>query len=310
MAEPWSAAKTSIELLGAYRDKLPEHEIEMLLEAAYAAEHPGRPRPSRAELHGLMGGLVPGDWLARAEAWIARRLHEGIPVQHLTGEAHFHGRIFEVGPEVLLPRPETEVLVDAAVRQLRQKSGMASVVGAEVGLGSGVVSITLLLELGSRLSMVATELEAPALELARRNSARYGVARRLEPVLAAHARQVLEPLAARGPFDFLVSNPPYLGRDGAEVEAEVMRFEPAAALFAPEEDLLYFYREIARGAVNLLKPGGVVWLEVPHERAHAIEALFMEPGSGFGQVSLLKDLAGSDRVLEARLLAIRSARGE
>ena len=194
--------------------------------------------------------------------------------------------------------------------ELGRRSQARLLKGAEIGLGSGAISITLLAELGLGLSMVGSELEAPALGLALRNAERHGVVGRLEGVSVEDAKKVLEPLVARGPFDFLVSNPPYLARDSAEVEAEVLRFEPASALFAPEGDLLYFYREIARGAVNLLKPGGVVWLEVPHERAHAIEALFLEPGSGFGQVRLLKDLAGRDRVLEARLSARGSAGGE
>jgi release factor glutamine methyltransferase len=302
MAEPRGPATTSIELLSAYRAELPEHEIEMLLEAAYAAAHPDRPRPVRAQLHGLIGGIEAGQWLIQAEEWIARRIREKIPVQHLTQEAHFHGRILDVGPEVLLPRPETEALVDIMLAELKGWPSSGPIRGAEIGLGSGAISITLLSELGSSLLMVGSELEAPALRLALRNAERHGVAGRLEGLAVQDARRVLEPLAGRGPFDFLVSNPPYLARDSAEVQDEVSRFEPAAALFAPEGDLLYFYREIARGAVNLLKPGGIVWLEVPHERASLIEELFKAPGSGFGRVSLLKDLAGRDRILRARVL--------
>jgi len=296
-----SLRASSLELLEKYRNDLPEHEIEMLLESAYVSEFPSQPRPTRADLHGLGRDLAVGRWALQAETWIEQRIRNQTPVQHLTRESHFYGRSFEVGPEALIPRPETEILVHEVLRELKTGDDR-TLRGAEVGLGSGVISLTLLAELGPKLQMVATEVEEGASELAKRNAQRLGVSSRLEGVLVADSpraraqAQVLEPLVGYGPFDFLVSNPPYLVAGSDEAQVEVVRSEPHRALFAPPGDPLYFYREIASGAVNLLRPKGMIALEIPHERSQEIEQLFRAE-----RVTIRQDLSGRDRVLVAFL---------
>lgn len=300
MDRPQASLAPAARFIEKYRQLVPEHELEMLLEAAYVSEFPAEPRPTRSDLHGLARNLVEGKWLLLAENWLQQRLQGGTPIQHLTREACFYGRHFEVGPEALIPRPETESLVQAVLEEFKIGAGR-ELRGAEVGLGSGVISITLLAELGKSLSMVASELELPALELAKRNAARLGVASQLEGVHVLDPLAVLGSFLGREPFDFLVSNPPYLVKGGGEAELEVVRTEPHRALFAPPQDALYFYREIASGAVNLLKPGGLIALEIPHERSREIEQLFLGPASRFKQVSVKQDLSGRDRVLVAYL---------
>jgi release factor glutamine methyltransferase len=290
-----------LDFFRTHEKSLPRHELELLLEAAYSAEFKDRPRLGREVLAGLVA-TPEGQWLKRAEGWVQQRVLERIPVQHLTRQAWFFGRSFEVGPEVLVPRPETEVLVFEALAALRGM-GSGPLRGAEIGVGSGAISVTLLVEEPRIREMIGSELELEAHAVAQRNAEKAGVKARLE-LVEAKPGQVCGPLLFGGEFDFLVSNPPYLGRDLREVEPEVMRFEPESALFAPEGDLLYFYREIAQGAGKVLKNGGKVWLEVPHERAAEIVGLFSgffdETSSGkFTDVGLIRDLSGRDRVLAA-----------
>lgn len=290
---------SSLELLEKYRKDLPEHEIEMLLESAFVSEFPDHPRPTRADLYGLGRNLAVGRWTLQAETWIEQRIQKQTPVQHLTRESYFYGRYFEAGPEALIPRPETEVLVHEILKELKT-GGDRTLRGAEVGLGSGVISVTLLAELGTKLQMVATEVEERALKLAQRNARRFGVSTQVEGVFVTDSPRarpkVLEPLGGHGPFDFLVSNPPYLVQGGDEAQVEVVQSEPHRALFAPPGDPLYFYREIASGAVNLLRPKGMIALEIPHERSREIEQLFRAQ-----RVTIRQDLSGRDRILLAFL---------
>jgi release factor glutamine methyltransferase len=208
-----------------------------------------------------------------------------------------------VSPQVLVPRPETELLVVHAIQVLRGKGAMGSRegLGLEIGLGSGAISIELLAEFPT-LRMIASELEEGAASVARGNArdilGAAGVGR-LEVRLTGAAGSVLEPLreALDGRrADFLISNPPYLDPQADEADEEVRAQEPAAALFAPAGDALFFYREIARGARGLLSPEGSVFVEMPHERAGAIRALFEESGWA---VQTIPDLNERDRVLAA-----------
>jgi release factor glutamine methyltransferase len=110
-----------------------------------------------------------------------------------------------------------------------------------------------------------------------------------------------------GGSDFWISNPPYLlPGDAGETEPEVAAFEPAEALFAPAGDPLYFYRRMAQGARLLVKPMGWIWVEIPHERADALKAVFDEPGLGFQKVKLIHDLTGRPRVLAAQWMGNKS----
>jgi release factor glutamine methyltransferase len=216
--------------------------------------------------------------------WIhyGRYLHErlnGKPLQYITGTQEFYGREFEVTPAVLIPRPETEHLIEAALPHAHGKV-------LDIGAGSGIIAVTLALESDARV--FATDLSVAALEVAKRN------ARRLEADVAFLACDLAS--ALRGPFDLIVSNPPYVplySRD--TMQPEVRDFEPALALFAGA-DGLDVYRELIPQAQAILKPGGWLALEIGQGEAASIQSLL----AGWRDVAVTPDLAGISRVITAR----------
>ena len=221
---------------------------------------------------------------------------EGHPLQYATGFQTFLEHDYAVGPGVLVPRPETEVLVSEALHRVK-----GAVRGAEIGLGSGAISIELLSAI-PHLSMVASEISAEARAIAERNAANIlGTEwkERLRVVMAATPENVLEPLVepvkSGGHFDFLISNPPYLLRSD-EIGEDVRRHEPEIALYSPGADEIHFYRRIAEGAKSVLTPSGVVLVEIPHERAVLIRRTFERAQ---WKVEVIPDLTGRERVLVA-----------
>ncbi len=241
--------------------------------------------------------------LAAAElllVWCASR-REGKLLQHLTGYQVFFDHEYEVSPQVLIPRPETECLVLTVIQWL-DAQGWSPSIGMEVGLGSGAISIELLSR-WKGLQMLASELSSGAIECALRNAARIlgedasGVGR-LKVLKVDSGENVLEPFLgfALG-ADFLVTNPPYLTRSLNEVEVDVMAHEPHLALFAPDSDPFFFYRKIATEGKFFLKSNGVVFAELPHERALPIVEIFQKEG---WNTELVLDLSQRNRVMIAQ----------
>ncbi|MFL5814559.1 MAG: N5-glutamine methyltransferase family protein [Bdellovibrionia bacterium] len=234
---------------------------------------------------------------------------EGKILQHLIGYQTFLDHEYEVGPDVLVPRPETEFLVAIALDEIGRQFPVRGqpFMGLEIGLGSGAIAIEILSRFpGARIfaSELTPQAEARAKTNARRilnqsavDSARLKVLRANDPL---EVWQPFERARAEGaltePVQFLISNPPYLANE-QEVEAEVLNQEPKTALFGPAHDPAHFYREIAKGARNFLEPGAPVYLEIPHERAALIEGIFTIEG---WKTRIAKDLSGRDRVLSAR----------
>lgn len=227
---------------------------------------------------------------------------EGKLLQHLFGYQYFGDHEYRVSSAVLVPRPETELLLLEAIDQLGRVTSPPQL-GFEIGLGSGILSIELLAHWGG-LMVVATEVSDGALQVARENSVQIlgeSGARRLT-ALRVEATEVCAPLIRHqaseglGKADFLISNPPYL-LDASEADSEVLAHEPAQALFAPPRDPLFFYREIAENAQGLLKPKAPVFMEIAHERAVETEALFKKSG---WETMLRNDLTDRPRVLVAR----------
>ena len=291
-------------LLSELGKRMPEHEVEMLLEASFSKSFPSLPRITRTDLR-LIHGSDRGQWVDQAARWAHEHLESGTPIQYLAGEAAFFGRFFEVGPGVLIPRPETEILVQVALEGIR--TGDRPWVGAELGLGSGAISISLLLEVGDRLKMVGSELTPQARHWGMRNADRFRVSSSLQVVEPRGGLDASRPFALalpEGGYDFWISNPPYLDRTrSAEVQDAVRMHEPAEAHFAPKGDPLYFYAEMAHSASSLVRDGGWVWVEVPHERAAQVEAIFRTPELEFSEVKIHADLPGRPRVLAARVKA-------
>jgi release factor glutamine methyltransferase len=216
--------------------------------------------------------------------WIhyGRYLHQrikGEPTQYITGRQEFYGREFRVTPDVLIPRPETEHLVEAALA----RANAATIL--DIGTGSGAIAVTLALETKARV--IAADISQAALRVAQQNA--HALHARIE-----FAACDLGAAFAEGSFDLIVSNPPYIpARDRASLQPEVRDHEPALALFGGE-DGLSIYRRLIPEATRLLRPGG--WLMMELGDASAVRELC----AGWADVEVANDLAGIPRVLIAR----------
>lgn len=232
-------------------------------------------------------------------ALLARRA-AGEPTQHLTGKQEFWGLEFEVTPDVLIPRPETEHVVEVtldrlAVREIRagRKQTLAGdgLQIADVGTGSGCIAIALAQELPGA-HFVATDVSAAALTVARRNAARHAV--------SDWVRFVECHLLAAVPdstFDVIVSNPPYIGRKEKEtLTREVRDHEPEVALYGGEEGY-ELYADLVAQAAQRLRPGGILVLELGHNSLAAVRPLLDTPT--WSNLGVTNDLAGIPRVLAA-----------
>lgn len=271
--------------------------------------------------------------VANAERYSAliRRRAAGEPTQHLTGKQEFWGLEFEVTPDVLIPRPETEHVIEVALDRLalrelragrRQKTDGTGLVIADIGTGSGCIAIALAKELPAA-AFVAADISSAALGVARRNAARHNIASRIQ-FLECHLLNGLSCLAARPAaqhlgsssknrehespvtspqspsFDLIVSNPPYIGRrEAAKLMREVREHEPEIALYGGEEGYELYGCLIAEAATHL-KPGGILVLELGHNSLPAVQPLL--DSSKWTKVGVTNDLAGIRRVLAAEKL--------
>jgi release factor glutamine methyltransferase len=259
---------------------------------------------------------------------ISRRA-AGEPTQHLTGKQEFWGLEFEVTPDVLIPRPETEHVIEVAldrlaVRELRAnrppKSDGAGLQIADIGTGSGCIAITLAKELPAA-NFLATDISPAALAVAKRNATKHAVADRIEfseanllsPVGAQHVapppgkiQNSAPPLGFRESritshdprlFDLIASNPPYIGRREADSLArEVRDHEPHAALFGGHEGY-ELYADLITQAAQHLKPSGILVLELGHNSLEAVQPLL--DTSAWTNIGVTNDLAAIPRVLAA-----------
>lgn len=221
----------------------------------------------------------------------------GKPTQYITGHQEFWGLDFEVTPAVLIPRPETEHIIEAVLDLVRleglSKDGHFRI--ADVGTGSGCIPIALAKEL-PRAELYATDISAGALEVAARNAQRLGAAEQVR-LLETDLLTFLLRAEFVDTFDFVVSNPPYVGHDElADVQREVREFEPRLAwgdLPQGEE----IYARLFPQARRLLKPGGSVVVEIGYNKRDAVLRLL---GEGWREQEVRQDLAGFPRVIIAR----------
>jgi len=226
----------------------------------------------------------PAGFAGRYEALVARRVARE-PVSYIVGHHEFWGLRFEVSPAALIPRPETELIVEIGLDALREPSAEYSI--ADACTGSGCIAVALALERPSA-TLVATDSSDEALEIARRNAAAHRADGRVRLV---HA-DVLE--GVDGPFDMIVANPPYV-RDGdrATLQPEVRDYEPPQALFAGADGLDVIRRLVAQAAPRL-KPGGMLAFEIGFGQAEAVEHLISNT-DGLRMVGLRRDLQGIPR---------------
>ena len=273
----------------------------------------------RAGVFARLGDAVDADAAARAEALLARRAARE-PVAYLTGTQEFWSLPFAVTPDVLIPRPETELLVELAVRFLRSPqpdrlpAGEGTVTGSalldrsplpqgegqgegiptpailDLGTGSGCLAVALARELPAA-QVTAVDLSPAALAVARRNAAAHGVGGRIAFV----ASDLFAALPAAARFDVIVSNPPYLA-PGDAVSPELAH-EPRGALYAGADGLAVI-RPLLAGAAPRLRPGGVLLMELGQGQADAVQALAR--AAGFAAARVDADLAGIPRALVAQ----------
>jgi release factor glutamine methyltransferase len=223
--------------------------------------------------------------LARYRGLVRRRA-EGEPTAYLVGRREFFGRPFRVDPRVLVPRPETELLVEAALAALPE-GGRA----LDLGTGSGCVAISLALGRG-RARVVATDVSEDALAVARENAAALGA------VVELATGDLWSAVHGAEPFDVIVSNPPYVpARELAGLPREVRR-EPCIALDGGEDGLAVL-RRIVEGAPARLRPGGSLCLEMHESHVEALPALCR--AAGFARAEARRDLAGLPRLTLATL---------
>jgi release factor glutamine methyltransferase len=258
--------------------------------------------------------ILPESIAEKYSALLDRR-GSGVPTQHLTGKQEFWGLEFEVNPDVLIPRPETEHLIEVAldrlaVREIRagrhQQLSGERVTLVDIGTGSGCIAVTLAKELPAA-TVYATDISGNALTVARRNAARHGLSDRIHFVESNLLEGFAPPAASvMRVFDLIISNPPYVSlREAESLPVEIREHEPRTALFGGEEGY-ELYGVLIPQAAQHLKPGGLLVLELGYNNLPAVEPLLDR--SEWSGVSVTKDLAGIPRVISAERLIARDAR--
>ena len=292
-ATPASSERTLIEVLRLSTDYLAQHgsgsprlDAELLLARALHVR--------RIDLYLLHDRPLREPELAATRELIRRRAG-GEPVAYITGVREFYNRTFTVTPAVLIPRPETETLVEVALRRVRESFDRdeGDPVVADLGTGSGCIAVTLAAEI-PQLQVIATDATAAALDVARTNTANNGVEQRVTFIEGDWA----QPLVAQ--LDVVVSNPPYVTTQELNATARDVRdYEPRLALDGGTTGL-DAYQALLRSLRGRLQPGATLLLEIDPRRAEhvadAVRAVFPE-----AEICFHQDLTRRDRVLEANI---------
>lgn len=237
--------------------------------------------------------------ITKYESLVTRRA-AGEPLQYITGRQEFFGLEFEVTPAVLIPRPETELMIEETIRLVQHRIATDDdwqPVLVDVGTGSGCIAVTLARELGNvcaETKIIATDISPAALAVAQRNAARHGLAGRIE----FREMNLLDDFPLQACADFIISNPPYVAaHELPSLQREVRDYEPRLALtdFA---DGLSLYRRLLNDAPARLRAGGWLICEIGYGQAEVIRSLVNE--SVWDEVRLLEDLQGIQRTLVVR----------
>lgn len=218
---------------------------------------------------------------------VLSRLSAGEPVRYVTGYTYFMNRRFEVTPDVLIPRPETEELVDTVIKQWR---GRGKVRAIDIATGSGVIAVSLAAELQAEVT--AIDISDKALGVAENNASASGCGSidfRLMDILSCDELP---------PADIIVSNPPYVRESEKLCMSDgVLSHEPHIALFVPDNDPLLFYRKIASLAARSLAPGGMLYFEINEAFGREVTELCRD--EGLCDVTVWKDMFGKERFVKA-----------
>ncbi|TPE42719.1 peptide chain release factor N(5)-glutamine methyltransferase [Pontibacter mangrovi] len=221
-------------------------------------------------------------------AQMVQRLQRQEPVQYVLGVAHFYGLELQVDERVLIPRPETEELVDLVLREHKEQQGLQVL---DICAGSGCIPLALAANLPNA-QVYGLEVSEGALEVARANAAKYKL-----PVEWLQA-DIFEPVPSIKPasLDIITSNPPYvLEEEKRQMRENVLQYEPHLALFVPDQDPLKYYRRITEVALQLLKKGGKVYFEINERYGQEVKELLLQ--TGFAEAQVVADLFGKNRIV-------------
>lgn len=253
---------------------------------------------TKRHTHIIEPGYEVSDEVAEDAIAAFDRMSSGEPLQYVTGKAHFYGREYHVTPDVLIPRPETELLC-RQVLDMKRSSG--HVAAMDLCTGSGCIAWTLALEMPGA-SVIAADISEGALAVASSQDfaeelSRTGACRPMfvhADILKAPETLGLE----NGTFDVLVSNPPYVMlSEKAQMRRNVLEHEPELALFVTDEDPLVFYRAVSGWALHFLRSGGLCMVEI--NEALGIETADVFVKAGFRNVRIIRDLGSRDRFVMA-----------
>lgn len=223
------------------------------------------------------------------QAWIEKR-NTGYPIQYILGEQEFMGLRFEINDKVLVPRGDTEILIEAILNELKAWSSEKIEV-LDIGTGSGAIPVSLAYY-DRRIEAQSVDVNREALLVAENNAKNLGVADRVKVYESDLFQQV------KGCYDVIVSNPPYIESEVIEaLQTEVRYYEPRLALDGGA-DGLDFYREIVEASPRYLKNQGLLAFEIGHDQGPSLKALMAEQ---FADIQIIQDLAGKDRVVMGRL---------
>ncbi|KAA6314432.1 Release factor glutamine methyltransferase, partial [termite gut metagenome] len=218
---------------------------------------------------------------------IVQRLQNHEPIQYILGNTDFFGMTFHVAPGVLIPRPETEELTELIIKE---NQGSPQVL--DIGTGSGCVAISLAKHI-PQATVFAWDISEEALTIARENNKQLGTN------VVFHRKDVLNIVSCEEKYDVIVSNPPYVTEaEKAGMEARVTDWEPAVALFVPNNDPLRFYRHIAQLGQELLSAEGKLYFEI--NRAYGNETAGILKEAGYSNVRVIKDMFGNERMVTAQ----------
>ncbi|MGV0827464.1 peptide chain release factor N(5)-glutamine methyltransferase [Empedobacter brevis] len=216
-----------------------------------------------------------------------KRLKKGEPVQHITGKAFFYDSFFSVNENTLIPRPETEELIELIRNDCSQNVEMSII---DLGTGSGCIPISLA-KLFPKANVSALDISDKALEIAKLN------AETLNVKIEFHQENLLHDLQLNQKYDIIVSNPPYIRNlEKEEMHQNVLDFEPHLALFVENGNALIFYERVIAFAENHLKPTGVIYCEINQYLGRETKELFEK---AYQDVMIYKDLSGNDRMIKA-----------
>ena len=219
---------------------------------------------------------------------VLEQLKQEIPIQYILGKTHFYGLEFQVNPNVLIPRPETEELVDWIIKT--NSNGKSSTIKIlDIGTGSGCIAISLAKNLPNA-SVFALDVSKKALEIAQINALQN------ETKITFIENNILETTNFEQQFDVIVSNPPYVRNlEKAEIKKNVLENEPHLALFVTDDDALLFYRKIAQIAMKNLQSGGQLYFEInQYLGKETVDLLF---DLGFQNIELRQDIYGNNRMI-------------